>query len=234
MSRVRVSLPRLITLSIGVLALANALAGCSRTDATTMDRPRAEYDSTTGRLRRLTFDADRNGRNNAVSVMDGTRIERIEVDTDENGTVDHWAYYDDQRRLVKVGVSRQNDGIIDAFEVYDQTDRTDETVARIEVSTRRDNRFDRVEFYTGGVLARVEADTNADGRVDKWETYRPVGNRAAGDPPSSISSVAFDDAHRGAPTRILVFADDGSVERIEIDPDGDGVFTAQEPGTRGR
>lgn len=173
-------IPRLIALSFNVLALAIAMTGCSRGDATTVDRPAAEYDSTTGRLRRLTFDADQNGRNDAVSVMDGARIERIEVDTDENGTADYWEFFDD------------------------------------------------------GVLTRVEEDTNRDGRVDKWETYRSLANPSAGDPPSIVSSVAFDDAHRGAPTRILVFADNGAVERVEIDPDGDGVFTAQQPGTGGR
>ena len=175
------SISRLITFSFGAFALAIALIGCSRAAATTVDRPAAEYDSTTGRLRRLTFDANKNGRNDAVSVMDGARIERIEIDTDENGTVDYWEFYDG-----------------------------------------------------GGVLVRVEEDTNSDGRVDKWETYRSLANPSAGDPSSIVSSVAFDDEHRGAPTRILVFADDGAVERVEIDPDGDGVFTAQQPGTGGR
>jgi hypothetical protein len=175
------SIPRLITLSFGVLAIAIVLTGCSRTAATPVDRPAAEYDSATGRLRRLTFDANKNGRNNAVSVMDGARIERIEVDTDENGTADYWEFYD-----------------------------------------------------RGGVLARIEEDTNSDGRVDKWETYRSLANSSAGDPALIVSSAAFDDAHRGAPTRILIFADDGAVERVEVDPDGDGVFTAQQPGTGGR
>ena len=228
-------IPRLIALGIGALALSNVLAGCSSADATAVDLPKAEYDSATGRLRRLVFDANRNGRNDAVSVMDGTVIDRIEVDTDENGKVDYWEYYGAGRRLVKVGVSRRNDGIIDAFQFYDQADGTDDgVVTRIEVSTRRDNRFDRVEFYTGGILARVEEDTDGDGRVDKWESYRRLDNPSPGDPPSAVSSVAFDDAHRGTATRILLFADNGSVERVEIDPDGDGVFVEQDAGGRAR
>ena len=174
------SISRLITFSLAVFASAIALSGCSRGDATTVDRPAAEYDSATGRLRRLTFDENQNGRNNAVGVMDGARIERIEVDTDENGTADYW------------------------------------------------------EFFDRGVLTRVEEDTNRDGRVDKWETYRSLAGSAAGERSSIVSSVAFDDAHRGAPTRILVFADNGAVERVEIDPDGDGVFTAQQSGAGDR
>src|SRR4026209_1831719 len=109
-------IPSLFTLCIGALALTNLIDGCSGADSTAVDRPTADYDAATGRLRRLTFDANQNGHNDAVSVMDGTRIDHIELDTDENGTVDRWEYYGAGRHLVKVGVSRQNDGIIDAFE----------------------------------------------------------------------------------------------------------------------
>src|SRR5215813_1555128 len=105
--------PSRFMLCAALLALTDLVAGCSRADSRTFDRPKADYDAATGRLRRLTFDANRNGRNDAVSVMDGTRVDHIELDTDENGAVDRWEYYDADRRLVKVGISRQNDGIID-------------------------------------------------------------------------------------------------------------------------
>lgn len=233
---------RLLSHSIGVLALTSALAGCSRAGATAADQPSADYDKATGRLRRLTFDADQNGRNDSVSVMDGTRIDHIEVDTDENGKVDRWDYYDAERRLVKIGISRQNDGVMDAVEYYETEpksagpesrvpgpDESEQKPTRIEVSTERDGRFDRVEFYEHGVLARVEEDTDEDGLVDKWELYAPVSHPRPGDPPSSVTSVAFDDAHRGTPTRRMVFADDGSVDRVEVDPDGDGIFEQPRP-----
>jgi hypothetical protein len=225
-------IPRFITLCIGAVALSNALVGCSGADGTAGDQPRAEYDAQSGRLRRLTFDANRNGHHDAVGIMDGTRIDYIELDTDENGKVDYWEYYDADNRLLKVGVSRQNDGIVDTFEFYDRGDRSGGVVTRVEVSTRRDNRFDRVEVYSGGILARVEEDADGDGRIDKWELYRPVPNRSPSDPSSSVTSVAFDDAHRGTATRRLVFADDGTVRRVEVDPDGDGLFVAQQSGTR--
>ena len=227
----------LLALSFGAITLTSGLAGCSRAGGAAGDEPTAAYDRATGRLQRHTFDADQNGRNDSVSVMDGTRIDHIEVDTDENGTVDRWDYYDADRRLVKVGISRQNDGIVDAVEHYENGPRAsggaqpaastdDERLpSRIDVSTERDGRFDRVEFYDRGVLTRVEEDTDQDGLVDKWELYAPVLHPRAGDPPSSVTSVAFDEAHRGTPTRRLVYAGDGTVDRVEIDPDGDGIFT---------
>ena len=59
-------------------------SACSRA---VVEQPRAEYDRETGRVRRLTFDFNRNGRNDAVSIMDGTHIDHIELDFDEDGKV---------------------------------------------------------------------------------------------------------------------------------------------------
>jgi hypothetical protein len=75
-------------------------------------------------------------------------------------------------------------------------------------------RIVRVEFYERGALARVEEDTDGDGRIDKWETYGPGGGLAA---------VAFDAARRGRPDRRLVYLPGGAT-RLEVDPDGSGVF----------
>ena len=157
-----------LTLPAALLVLTSLVTGCSSADSTAFDLPKADYDAATGRLRRLTFDANQNGRNDAVSVMDGTRIDHIELDTDEDGAVDRWEYYDADRHLVKAGISRQNDGIIDAFEFYSRRNGNDDIITRIEVSTRRDNRFNRVEFYADGILSRVEEDADGDGRIDKW------------------------------------------------------------------
>ncbi len=42
---------------------------------------------------------------------------------------------------------------------------------RIDVSTHRDGRIDRIEHYERDVLVRAEEDTDGDGKIDKWETY---------------------------------------------------------------
>jgi hypothetical protein len=193
-------------------------AGCSRQPAG--DKPTAEYDKVTGRLKRLAYDANRNGRNDAVSIMDGTRIDRIELDLDENGKVDRWDFYRPDQTLEKVGLSRQNDGVMDAQAYY----TGDGALVRIEVSTRRDGRFDRTEFYEAGALVRSEDDANGDGRPEKWDTYRPNPGAPSGEPAYAIVSSAFDDTGRGTPQRRFVYGDKGSIARVELDPDGDGTF----------
>ena len=196
------------------LLMATLGAACSQA---AVDGPRAEYDHETGHLRRLAFDANRNGRNDAVSVMDGTRIDHIELDLDEDGKVDRWDFYRGGQSLQYVGLSRLNDGVMDSRAFYGSAGE----LVRIEVSSGRDGRFNRVEFYDAGALVRSEEDTNGDGRPDKWETYRPNANASPNEPPYVIASVAFDDSGRGTPQRRLVYDENGRSVRVEYPSAGD-------------
>lgn len=66
----------------------------SSCDATRVARPDRSiepvYDPSTGRLQRLRLDSDQNGTVDTVSYMDGTRLIRIEIDKDEDGRVERW------------------------------------------------------------------------------------------------------------------------------------------------
>lgn len=197
---------------IAPLVLATA---CS--PAPVADEPRVDYDARTGRLRRLEFDATGNGRNDAVSLMEGTRILRVELDADENGAVERWDFYNEDRTLHSVGFSGRNDGIMDSRAFYDDAGAP----VRIEISTRRDGRFDRTEFYEGGRLVRSEEDADGNGLPDKWETYRPNPAAAPGEPAYATTSVAFDDTGTGRPGRRLFYGADGRVTRVETRSGGE-------------
>jgi hypothetical protein len=197
--------------------LATLAAACS---GRAVEQPRAEYDHETGRIRRLTFDFNRNGHNDAVSIMDGTHIDHIELDFDEDGKVDRWDFYRGAPSLQYVGLSRLKDGVMDSRAFYDPAG----DLARIEVSTRRDDRFNRVEFYDRGVLVRSEEDTNGDGRPDKWETYRRnTDTTTPNEPPYVIASVAFDDSGSGTPQRRLIYDANGRGVRVEHPSAGNNV-----------
>lgn len=198
------------------------VAGCSSADA---GRAELEYNPETGRLARILQDANKNGKTDTVAYMDGTRIVRVELDFDENGKVERWDIYNDDRTLQKVGLASRNDGVMDSQAFYSPVG----ALERIEVSTARDDRFNRVEFYEADVLVRSEEDTNADGRADKWETFAPVEKPAPGLPGYTITTSAFDETGAGRPTRRLVFGPGGTIARVEVDPDGDGVFTPLTP-----
>ena len=203
-------------------------ASCSLPDRPLREQAAAKYDPVSGRLREFAFDTTQNGRNDSVGFMDGTRIHRIEVDEDEDGKVDRWEFYDQNRRLERAGFSRQRNGVLDGMAFYGPGGQ----VERVEISTRGDGSFNRIEFYRLESLARVEEDTNGDGRTDKWETYTIDPRGVAGRSPS-MATASFDDAFRGTPSRRLVYNPGGTgILRIEVDPDGDGTFETSSAPTR--
>jgi len=186
-------------------AACGADSGQARLKATT----KASYDPNTGKLQQITYDANRNGTIDTWTYMDGTRILRAEVDTDEDGKVDRWEIYGENNTLEKVGFSRAKDGKADAWAFQDAAGR----VQRIEISTKRDGKIDRQEWYDGDALVRAEEDSNGDGRVDRWETF------AGG----ALATVAFDENADGAPDRRLTY-ERGALAWIESEPDARGRF----------
>jgi hypothetical protein len=206
------------------LAIAVVLAGACSPSPEAGLATTVEYDKTTGKLQKLVYDVNKNGKYESTGFMDGTRIVRVELDMDENGKVERWDIYNDDRTLQKVGLASKNDGVMDNQAFYTQAG----VLQRIEVSTKRDGQFNRTEFYESNVLIRSEEDTNGNGRPDKWETYGPVTSPKPGLPSFTITSTAFDETGAGKPTRRLIFGDQGKdqgmIVRIEVDPDGDGLF----------
>ena len=165
----------------------------------------AKYDDN-GRLTQLFYDRNKNGRVDTVAFMDGARFIRIEIDSDEDGLVDRWEYYGADQKLEKVGFSKANDGQPDTWVYRDVKD----DVRKIEMSTRRDGKVSRTEYYDNGSLVRVEEDSDGDGKVDHWESYVD----------GVLRTVAFDTTGRGRPDRRLVYGANGTLERLELDPNG--------------
>lgn len=158
------------------------------------------YDQANHRLVALRYDRDHDGRADVVSEMDGARVLRTAVDTDRDGVIDRWEYYDAAQQLVRVGFSRAGDGKEDAWSFAGP----DHTVTRIELSTARDGKVDRTERYESLRLVTAEEDTDRDGVVDKWETYDH----------GRLAIVAFDPDGRGTPSRRLVYDSSGAA-RVE-------------------
>ena len=143
------------------------------------------------------------------------KLTRLSYDSNNDGTHDTWAFMDGAR-LTRLEADENQDGRIDRWEFYPATagDGVRQPPERIERATRLDGQVSRREFFEGGVMVRVEEDTNGDGKTDKWETYVS----------GAVATVALDSQGRGKPDRRLVYSPDGSLDRIEEDPDGSGRF----------
>lgn len=137
----------------------------------------ASYDPTTGRLKRLEVDTNKNGVIDSWTTMDGAKIIQIEIDRDEDGRVDRWEHFDADR-LVRVGSSTRGDGIEDQW-AYSNAD---DQLSRVETDLNRDGRIDKWEAYVSPrpgaapVLTEVASEPDANGKPTFRMYYRPDGS----------------------------------------------------------
>jgi hypothetical protein len=94
---------------LGAVLAVGAACGSAKGPGGGLNPVQKVYDKQTGRLTRLSYDTNKNGRIDTECYMDGTRVVRIELDRDEDGKVERWEYYGPDQTLEKVGISRAND-----------------------------------------------------------------------------------------------------------------------------
>lgn len=168
------------------------------------DRLQPQYDAS-GKLQKLEYDRNNDGKVDTWGYMDGTRVVKVEVDENGDGKVDRWEFHRaDAPATATPGAPPVG---------------VDKTVERVERATKLDGKVSRWEYFADGALSKVEEDTDRDGKVDKWETYTN----------GSLSLMALDTQGRGTPDRRLVYGPDGSFDHIEADPSGSGTFTPVKP-----
>jgi hypothetical protein len=209
------------SMPVVVAALAAATISCSDPDRDRLkSTTKATYDSATGKLTELTFDANKNGRIDTWTEMDGNRPVRSRIDRDEDGRMDRWEYYDAGGKLHKVGFSRKGDGKPDAWAYPDAGGR----IVRVESSSSGDEaRIDRWEVYDPagaqdsngmGPLRQVIQDSNGDGKRDKWERYEN----------GLVVTAEFDENGDESPDRRLIY-NGAELVSIETAPDGRGGYS---------
>jgi hypothetical protein len=178
----------LVTVSLGLASCGTPAAAPARSRIT------PSYNHDTGRLEKITYDRNGDGKVDAWTVMNGTTLVRAELDDNFDGVVDRWEFYAPSTgQAVSAGPA---------------------VLTRVEISARPDGKVSRREFYEHGIRTRAEEDTDGDGRVDKWETWSN----------GVLTAVALDTRGRGRPDRRLVYDAGGAAPRLEVDADGSGRF----------
>jgi hypothetical protein len=205
-------------LAVGLAAL--SLVACGSSGGNTREGIWPTYDKSSGRLTRLEYDANHDGRVDTWMDMDGTRPLRSRIDQNGDGKIDRWEEYDATGAVVRVGFSRAGNGKPDAW--LRPTD--DHGAQCLEISSSGDeHKIDRWEYYERGgpagdqgTLLRAEEDTVGDGRPHKWETYRG----------GALETVAFDEDGDGVPDRRLSYHN-AALVLIETRREADGHFAVR-------
>ena len=131
------------------LGLACLTWGCeSAAGSAAQGRIQPSYDQASGKLTRLAYDSNGDGKHDTWAFMDGAKLTRLEADENQDGRIDRWEFYP-----------------------ANAASGSKVSPERIERSTRLDGQVSRREFFENGVMVRVEEDTDGNGKTDKWETY---------------------------------------------------------------
>ena len=150
-----------------------------------------------GRLQRLEYDANGDGRADQVAHHDGARTPRtIEVDEDYDGVVDRWEDYDAAGKLARVGTSRRGKGP----DVWTSAG-PDGQPSRKEYDEDGDGKPDRVESLRDGAVAGVEIDQDRDGRTDRWQSWKG----------GKMTAEELDTDRDGKPDRRVRYGANGNV-----------------------
>jgi hypothetical protein len=172
-----------------------SLYGCS-----TQPRAAGVYAPDTRAIVRVDYDYDGDGRIDVRTYMRDGKATRLEGDTNGDGLVDRWEYYDASGSLIRLGGSSEGDGREDTWV------RTSGDERQVDTSTRRDGTVDRREIYRRDRLLRAESDTNHDGLPDMWQAF---------DGGMLTELLVDDDKRHGRPTRRVVYGANGSA-RVDV------------------
>jgi hypothetical protein len=167
-----------------------------------LDRgPAKAYYDPWGRLQRLEYDSNGDGRTDIVAHHRGAKLPSLlEVDSDYDGSVDRWEDYDGSGHLVKVGTSRRGRGP-DVWTYPGPNDRP----SRRDYDDDMDGRIERVAIYRDGRVVRVELDGDRDGRFDRWQVLEA----------GRLSAEELDTDADGRPDRRIRYGDGGRILAME-------------------
>jgi hypothetical protein len=120
-----------------------------------------------GRLERIERDSNGDGKRDQISHHAGQKNPAlVEIDTDFDGRLDRWEYYDANGQLTRIGTSRIGLGP-DLWIATDAQGR----ITRREYDDDHDAKVDRVEILENDRVTQSEIDSDRDGKIDRWQRW---------------------------------------------------------------
>ena len=163
-------------------------------------------------------DVDGDGVVDTITWFDGWgKILRLDTDTDKDGHMDRFQYYE-KERMVRVERDTDADRQIDCIDYFEKGKRTrqartsakgevyqgtlfdeQEQPAKIQKDTTGSGFFDTIYLFSGGTVVSSSRDTNESGTPNILETYengKPVKR-------------TVDDDEDGRPEQVVLYDDQG-------------------------
>ena len=164
--------------------------------------PYKAYYDRWGRMQRIEYDSNGDGRPDQIAIHDGRRRPyRLDVDADFDGRTDRWERYDEAGTLERVGTASAPGRAPDVWAIPG----ADGTVARREYDADGNGAPERVEVLTAGVVTAIELDGDRDRRIDRWQAWEK----------GHLQSEDLDTDGDGRADRRLRYDARGSVVKVE-------------------
>jgi hypothetical protein len=115
--------------------------------------------------------------------------------------VDRWETFGALGQRLKSATARRR-GRPDRVATYDR----DGLLARVEIDSDLDSRFDLIRIYEAGKLVRAEIDSDGNGRTDRIQDFRQ----------GYLSGEDFDTNEDGAADLRMTFSKEGGLLKVSI------------------
>jgi hypothetical protein len=144
------------------------------------------------------------------ALYDGEgRLERVAYDSDGDGRAEVVTFFGPDGAPTRAQIDSDKDGIVDRWESYGPDGR----LAKVGTSRRTRGIPDTWSYPDGfGGVSRREYDEDGDGKAERAEDLLD----------GTVVAEEFDTTRSGSWDRRVVRGPDGSVVRVDRDPDGQG------------
>jgi hypothetical protein len=160
------------------------------------------YDMQSHAVVRKVLDRNHDGVSDRIVTYEGLGGARVEeTDTNFDGSVDRWETFGALGQRLKSATARRR-GRPDRVATYDR----DGLLARVEIDSDLDSRFDLIRIYEAGKLVRAEIDSDGNGRTDRIQDFRQ----------GYLSGEDFDTNEDGAADLRMTFSKEGGLLKVSI------------------
>lgn len=156
-----------------------------------------------------------------VSVLRSVYL--VETDSNKDGVVDSWTYFDKGRKT-KLELDTNNDGKPDSVSnfIYDKSGN----LIKVETDNNNDGKPDQITYFSNKVILKEENDLDHNGVIDSWTYYK--------DGKPSRSEIDLNGDGKPDVTKYFFYNEKGELSGANVDENMDGKINYIERYEKGK